>query len=161
MDRALVFGTRCRGFESCLAHYALLLSIVSNEKEEMSATTVSTLPRLHHVMIAIPPASEPSARAFYVDILGLSEIPKPESLCGRGGLWLSTGSLDVHLGIDQDFHPARKAHIALQLDDLDRIKCKLNEFGYQVGPVECELPGFERFYVSDPFGNRIELMQPL
>lgn len=112
-------------------------------------------------MIAIPPASEPTARAFYVDILGLTEISKPESLCGRGGLWLSTGSLDVHLGIDQDFHPARKAHIALQLDDLDRIKQLLEQNGYLVGPVECELPGFERFYVSDPFGNRIELMRPL
>lgn len=124
-------------------------------------TAVSTVPRLHHVMIAIPAASEPTAREFYVDILGLTEIPKPESLCGRGGLWLSTGSLDVHLGIDQDFHPARKAHIALQLDDLDRIKRLLGQNGYLVGPVECELPGFERFYVSDPFGNRIELMQPL
>lgn len=112
-------------------------------------------------MIAIPPASEPTARGFYVDILGLTEIPKPDSLCGRGGLWLSTGSLDLHLGIDQDFHPARKAHIALQLDDLDQIRRRLQEQGYLAGPVECELPGFQRFYVSDPFGNRIELMQPL
>ncbi|HET9658695.1 MAG TPA: VOC family protein [Thermomicrobiales bacterium] len=127
----------------------------------MIATTVSTLPRLHHVMIAIPPASEPTARAFYVEILGLIETPKPDSLCGRGGLWLSTGSLDVHLGIDQDFHPARKAHIALQFPNLEQLRRRLNEHGYQVGPVECELPGYQRFYVSDPFGNRIELMELL
>jgi catechol 2,3-dioxygenase-like lactoylglutathione lyase family enzyme len=127
----------------------------------MTATIISTLPRLHHIMIAIPPASEPTARAFYVDLLGLDEVPKPESLCGWGGLWLASGSLDIHLGIDQDFHPARKAHIALQLQDLEQIRARLHRHGYQVGPVECELPGYERFYVSDPFGNRIELMRAL
>lgn len=111
-------------------------------------------------MIAIPPSSEQTARAFYIDVLGLTEIPKPESLCGRGRLWLSTGSPDVHLGIDQDLHPARKAHIALQLDDVDLVQSRLNQNDYQVGPVEYEVPGFARIYVSDPFGNRIELMQP-
>lgn len=127
----------------------------------MPATLVSTVPQLHHVMIAIPAASEPTARAFYVDILGLSEIEKPVALASRGGLWLSSGSLDVHLGIDQDFHPARKAHVALIFDDLDTLRDRLSQNGYVVGPVECELPGFQRCYVSDPFGNRIELMQSL
>jgi catechol 2,3-dioxygenase-like lactoylglutathione lyase family enzyme len=110
-------------------------------------------------MIAIPAASEATARAFYVDILGLVEMCKPDSLTMRGGLWLSTGSLAVHLGIDPDFHPARKAHIALEVRDLESLRIDLRRHGYGVSPVECELPGFTRFYVSDPFGNRIELMQ--
>jgi catechol 2,3-dioxygenase-like lactoylglutathione lyase family enzyme len=110
-------------------------------------------------MLAIPAASEATARAFYADLLGLTEIAKPESLCGRGGVWLSTGSLDVHLGIDPDFHPARKAHIALEVDDLDAVRRRLGASGFQPGAVECELPGYSRCYVSDPFGNRIELMQ--
>ncbi len=110
-------------------------------------------------MIAIPPASEATARAFYCELLGLAETSKPESLACRGGLWLSTGTLAVHLGIDQDFHSARKAHIALQVDDLGEIRTLLTRHGYAVSPVECELPGFQRCYVSDPFGNRIELME--
>lgn len=132
----------------------------SKAKQDMIATSVSTLPKLHHVMIAIPAASEATAREFYVDLLGLTEMPKPESLAGRGGLWLSTGTLGVHLGVDQDFHAARKAHLALEFDDLDPVRETLARNGYCVGPVECELPGYVRFYVSDPFGNRLELMQP-
>jgi catechol 2,3-dioxygenase-like lactoylglutathione lyase family enzyme len=125
----------------------------------MIVIPVSTLPKLHHVMIAIPAASEATARAFYGDILGLTEISKPDSLAGRGGLWLSTGTLDVHLGVDQDFHPARKAHLALEFDELEPVRDRLARQGYTVGPIECELPGYVRFYVSDPFGNRLELMQ--
>lgn len=127
----------------------------------MISAPISILPQLHHVMLAIPAASEATARAFYVDILGLTEIAKPDSLASRGGLWLSSGSLDIHLGIDQDFHPVRKAHIALLFDDLDALRTRLSLHGYVVGPNECELPGFQRCYVSDPFGNRIELMQRL
>jgi len=127
-------------------------------KVTMSLPQRTTTPSLHHVMIAIPAASETSARVFYRDLLGLTEISKPESLACRGGLWLSTGTLAVHLGIDQDFHPARKAHVALQVDDLDAIRTVLTENDYPVSPVECEIPGYQRCYVSDPFGNRIELM---
>ena len=125
----------------------------------MTRIAIATTPRLHHVMIAIPPAGEASARAFYCDLLDLQETVKPDSLACRGGLWLSTGSLDVHLGIDGDFHPARKAHVALQVDDIDAVRARLVQHGYSVSPVECELPGFLRFFVSDPFGNRIELME--
>lgn len=110
-------------------------------------------------MIAIPAASEATARAFYCELLGLVEMAKPASLCDRGGLWLSTGSLGVHLGVDQDFHAARKAHVALEVTDLDSVRTVLNQANYAMSPVECELPGYQRFYVSDPFGNRIELMQ--
>lgn len=125
----------------------------------MTSNLVSTRPLVHHVMIAIPAAGEATARDFYCDLLGLREITKPDSLAGRGGLWLSTGTLDIHLGIDQDFHPARKAHVALEVSDLDAVGERLTQHGYAVSPIEFELPGYRRFYVSDPFGNRTELMQ--
>ena len=122
------------------------------------AVTVAA-PQLHHVMIVIPAASEATARAFYCELLGLREIPKPDSLANRGGLWLSTGTLDIHLGVDPDFHPARKAHVALEVNNLDAVRAVLSQHDYVLSPIECELPGYERFYVSDPFGNRIELME--
>ncbi len=112
-------------------------------------------------MTAIPSESEEAARAFYVDLLGLSEIPKPSVLAARGGLWLSTGSIDLHLGIDPDFLPARKAHIALRVGDLDQLRERLLSAKVDLGPIEIELPGFRRCYVDDPFGNRLELMQSL
>ena len=119
------------------------------------------VPALHHVMIAVPPGSEDSARSFYVEILGLDEIAKPETLSARGGLWLTTASLDVHLGIDPNFSPARKAHIALVVSDLDTLRARLTAARFEAGTIELELPGYRRCYVDDPFGNRIELMQSL
>ncbi|MCA9860674.1 MAG: VOC family protein, partial [Thermomicrobiales bacterium] len=118
-------------------------------------------PRLHHVMLAIPPGGEGAARDFYIEQLGLTETEKPASLIGRGGLWLSTATLSIHLGIDPNFRSARKAHIALAYDDLDRLRSRLQDAGIAVGPIEHELPGFRRCYAEDPFGNRIELMQAL
>ena len=112
-------------------------------------------------MIAIPPGSEESARSFYVEILGLDEIAKPEALAARGGLWLATASLDLHLGIEPNFVPARKAHIALVVANLDALRARLNAAGINHGPIELELPGYRRCYSGDPFGNRLELMQPL
>lgn len=116
---------------------------------------------VHHIMIAIPAGGEDAARSFYVDLLNLCEIPKPPALVARGGLWLSTGSIDVHLGVDPDFAPARKAHLALLVNDLDELRRRLAHNGGAPGAIERELPGFRRCYVDDPFGNRIELMQSL
>ncbi len=116
---------------------------------------------LHHVLTAVPPDSEDTARSFYVGLLGLCEVSKPASLAARGGLWLSTGSIDLHLGIDPDFLPARKAHIALLVEDLDQLRVRLASAEIELGPIELELPGFRRCYVQDPFGNRLELMQSL
>jgi catechol 2,3-dioxygenase-like lactoylglutathione lyase family enzyme len=127
----------------------------------MRAISVNQGIRLHHVMTAIPPDGESIARSFYVELLGLTEIPKPESLASRGGLWLSTGTIDLHLGIDQQFVPARRAHVALLVDDLDELRSRLTAGGIEPGPIEFELPEFRRCYVDDPFGNRIELMQSL
>ena len=112
-------------------------------------------------MIAIPSGGEDAARGFYIDLLGLQEMPKPAALAARGGIWLSSGTLDVHLGIDPEFVPARKAHIALVVGDLDRLLIGLSAEGFEPGPIEFELPGYRRCYVDDPFGNRIELMQSL
>lgn len=118
-------------------------------------------PSIHHVMVAVPPYGETLARAFYIDALGLTEIPKPGSLVGRGGFWVSTGSIDLHIGIDQRFAPARKAHVALLVSGLDALRKQLQQSDFAPGPIEFELPGFQRCYVDDPFGNRIELMESL
>lgn len=117
------------------------------------------LPPIHHVMIAIPPGGEDAARTFYVETLGLLEIAKPASLKARGGLWVATGSLDLHIGIERSFIPARKAHIALLVHDLELVRTRLSAAGYDRGTIERELPGFRRCYVNDPFGNRVELLQ--
>ena len=119
------------------------------------------LPPIHHVMIAIPPGGEDAARTFYVEALGLVEIPKPASLEARGGLWVETGSLDLHFGIDRGFVPARKAHIALLVHNLELVRARLSAAGHDPGVIELELPGFRRCYVDDPFGNRVELLQSL
>jgi catechol 2,3-dioxygenase-like lactoylglutathione lyase family enzyme len=113
---------------------------------------------LHHVQLAIPRGKEDEARAFYVGVLGFTEVPKPANLAARGGLWLTSGAADVHLGVEADFRPARKAHPALLVDDLDamRVACA----GHLL-PVDEPLEGYDRAYVADPFGNRIELLQRL
>ncbi len=118
-----------------------------------------TNPKLHHIMIGIPTGGEAVARQFYCGLLELEEIPKPVALSERGGLWLSTGSLAIHLGADPDFRCSRKAHIAIEYDDLDYLKFLFDDADVAMGPIERDLPGYRRCYVADPFGNRIELMQ--
>lgn len=99
-------------------------------------------------------------RLFYGEFLGLPEIPKPGNLAGRGGVWFQTGNLQLHLGVDSGFVPATKAHIAYEVNNLHAVRDRLEAAGIVI--VEDEpLPGFERFYVADPFGNRVEILQPL
>lgn len=99
-------------------------------------------------------------RRFYGEFLGLPEIPKPGNLAGRGGVWFQTGNLQLHLGVDSGFVPATKAHIAYEVNNLHAVRDRLEAAGIVI--VEDEpLPGFERFYVADPFGNRVEILQPL
>jgi GNAT superfamily N-acetyltransferase len=110
-----------------------------------------------HVQIAAPPGAEPAARAFYGDLLGLTELPKPERLRPRGGAWFAVGDEQLHVGIEQPFAPARKAHPALvvpRADDLRALADRLAAAGHE---VEWDGP---RFYVADPFGNRLELLAP-
>lgn len=115
---------------------------------------------LHHVQLAMPPGREDAARAFYTGLLGIAERTKPPHLAVRGGCWFEDGHVAVHLGVEADFRPARKAHPALLVDDLATLVERLTAAGVAV--IEDQpLPGFDRVYVDDPFGNRIELLQPL
>lgn len=115
---------------------------------------------LHHVQLAMPSGGEDQARAFYGDVLGLDEVPKPNNLARRGGCWFELGDLRIHLGVEDDFRAARKAHPALLVDDLAGLTARIDAAGFKVVSDE-PLPEFERLYVDDPFGNRIELMQAI
>ncbi len=110
------------------------------------------------MQIAIPPGSEDRARAFYVELLGFDEIPKPFELAGRGGLWLRSGEANLHLGVDRDFGPARKAHPAFACARYDTVLQQLESRGVIVNRDENQFEGRAHCYVIDPFGNRIELI---
>lgn len=120
---------------------------------------LAELPRIHHVQIAIPAGGEDAARQFYGGVLGLSEMEKPENLRSRGGVWFRTGNLELHLGVDPEFSPATKAHVAFMVDDIAVMRDRCESAGHATREDE-PLPGYERFYVDDPFGNRTELLQP-
>ena len=113
--------------------------------------------RLDHVQIAIPAGGEDRARAFFGGLLGLAEIPKPEEMLGRGGCWFELGDRQLHIGVDPDFRPARKAHIAISVPDLHALRVRLADAGHQI-VEEMPLGGRERFFSSDPFGNRMEFI---
>ncbi|EQD78294.1 Glyoxalase/bleomycin resistance protein/dioxygenase [mine drainage metagenome] len=111
-------------------------------------------------MLAIPTGSEPRARDFYGGLLGLTEQVKPPNLARRGGLWFTLGDRELHLGIDPEFRPARKAHVAILVPSLAELRAKLEAGRVRVWTDE-PLPGMDRFYAEDPFGNRLEFLQPL
>jgi catechol 2,3-dioxygenase-like lactoylglutathione lyase family enzyme len=115
--------------------------------------------RLEHVQLAMPAGGEPQAREFYERALGIPEVPKPPQLAKRGGCWFERGDLKIHLGVDAEFRPARKAHPGLLADELPHLVAALRRMGYLVQDDE-PLEGYDRVYVDDPFGNRIELMEP-
>lgn len=117
---------------------------------------------LDHVQLAMPAGGEDSARAFYEGLLGLPEVPKPLHLAVRGGCWFedeATG-VKVHLGVDPDFRPARKAHPALRVAGLPALLATLQAAGVTIVDDE-PLDGHDRAYADDPFGNRLELLEPL
>ena len=114
---------------------------------------------IEHVQLAMPAGQEDTARRFYSGLLGIPEIPKPQELAKRGGVWFERGALKVHLGVEADFRPARKAHPAFLVRDLSALVAKLRDAGVEVTDAE-PLPGFDHVYIADPFGNRIELMEP-
>jgi len=118
-----------------------------------------TILSLDHVQLAMPPGREDEARAFYEKALQIPETPKPPHLAKRGGCWFERGSLKIHLGVELDFRPAKKAHPAFIVDDLARLSATLTSAGFPVRSEE-PLEGYTRVYVDDPFGNRIELMEP-
>lgn len=114
--------------------------------------------RLHHVQLAIPPGSEPECRRFYAGVLGWRELKKPALLKARGGVWFATGGGELHLGVEDDFRPARKAHPAFAVTDLDGLAERLRMAGAPVAFDEA-IPGLRRFYTADPVGNRIEFLE--
>jgi catechol 2,3-dioxygenase-like lactoylglutathione lyase family enzyme len=112
-----------------------------------------------HVQLAAPSGGEARARAFFGGLLGLEEVPKPANLAGRGGAWFRGPGFELHVGVEDDFRPARKAHLARQVSDLKLLRRRLREHGVETWGDE-PLPGRERFYASDPFGNRLEFLSP-
>ncbi len=116
--------------------------------------------RLDHVQLAMPSGQEEIAIAFYEGVLGIPHVPKPPHLATRGGCWFESGELKIHLGVDEEFRPARKAHPALIVDDVRAMADVVSAAGLRIVDDE-PLAGYERVYADDPFGNRIELMQPI
>ena len=114
--------------------------------------------RLDHVLLAMPAGRELEARNFYSGILGIPEAKKPAELAGRGGCWFEDGDLKVHLGVEKNFSPARKAHPAFIVEDLAALTAALTRAGCPISHDE-PLEGYDRIFVHDPFGNRIELME--
>jgi catechol 2,3-dioxygenase-like lactoylglutathione lyase family enzyme len=113
---------------------------------------------LDHIQLAMPPGQEAQARRFYREILGLAEIPKPVPLASRGGCWFEGPGIVVHLGVEENFTPARKAHPAFRVVDLAACRSILAAAGAPIIPDDT-LPHVRRFYTTDPFGNRIEFVQ--
>jgi len=116
---------------------------------------------IDHVQIAMPAGEEEKARAFYVELLGFREIPKPPELAKRGGAWFQSGDVQLHLGVESDFRAARKAHPAFVVDDLDALVAAVQSAGYDTDTSQPPLDGYKRAHIFDPFGNRIELMEKL
>jgi catechol 2,3-dioxygenase-like lactoylglutathione lyase family enzyme len=125
-------------------------------------TTAATSPfglGLHHVQLALPPAEEEMCRRFYVDILGMTEIEKPPVLAARGGLWVRSDNLEIHLGVEEDFRPARKAHPGILVADIDALAERLTGLGVAV-TWDDNFPGHRRFYAIDCHENRLEFLSP-
>ncbi len=117
--------------------------------------------RINHVQITIPRGAEDRARAFYCKTLGICEIRKPNSLAGRGGFWLELGGQQLHVGVEDGFDRlTTKAHVAYEVDDIDTWRKRLEDAGAVIGD-SVPIPGYARFETRDPFGNRIEFIQPI
>lgn len=112
---------------------------------------------IDHVQLAMPPGGEDAARAFYGELLGLRETLKPDALRARGGAWFEGARTIVHLGVDAAFAPARKAHPAFLVTDLDALQQRLRDAGCEITD-DASVPGVRRIYASDPFGNRLEFI---
>lgn len=121
------------------------------------ARTAQPSARLHHVQLAMPPDGEAPVREFYGDVLGMIEIEKPPELAARGGCWFRLHDLEIHLGVEDPFRPARKAHPGIAVDNLDDLAVRLAASGHDV-TWDPHFPGYRRLYTNDPHGNRIELM---
>ncbi|HUD78350.1 MAG TPA: VOC family protein [Streptosporangiaceae bacterium] len=126
----------------------------------MSRQISGSATMIHHVLLACPPGSEEASRAFYAGVLGLAEIEKPPALARRGGCWFRGQDIELHLGVEADFRPARKAHPGLLVDGVDDWAARLTAAGYPAD-FDDEFPGMRRFYSFDPHGNRLEFLERL
>lgn len=133
----------------------VVMSLLSTDRRAATVTA------LHHVLLSMPAGREAEARAFYGEILHMTEIGKPPALAARGGAWFRKGGLELHLGVEEPFAPVRKAHpgILLDLAEFDALAARLAEAGSPVQPDDA-FPGYRRFYTDDAFGNRLELLTP-
>jgi catechol 2,3-dioxygenase-like lactoylglutathione lyase family enzyme len=118
---------------------------------------MSAMLRLDHVQIAIPAGAEAACRRFYVEVLGMTELQKPPELAKRGGLWVRSGAAEIHLGVEADFRPARKAHPGIVVADIDALGARLEAAGHAPAWDEA-IPGVRRFFAADPLGNRLEFI---
>ena len=114
--------------------------------------------RLHHMQLAMRRGEEGAARAFFGDVLGMTEIDKPPGLAARGGAWFRAGGVELHLGVEDDFRPAAKAHPGILVDDLDHLVERLRTAGQDIR-WDGNFPGYRRVYAHDPFGNRLEFLE--
>lgn len=117
-----------------------------------------TINKIDHVQLAMPKGLEDEARKFYGEILGFGEVEKPETLRKRGGVWFSKGGVHLHLGVEEPFVPAKKAHPAFDVHQIEAFKSYLSSQAVEY-TVDENLPGADRIYVSDPFGNRLEFLE--
>ncbi|MFE2985582.1 VOC family protein [Streptomyces sp. NPDC059262] len=115
---------------------------------------------LDHVQLAAPAGSEDTLRWFYGDVLGMTQTPKPPALAERGGCWFEAGQVRLHLGIERDFRPARKAHPGLRVAGIEAYAARLAAHGVRI-TWDGDLPGHRRFYADDPVGNRLEFLEPV
>jgi catechol 2,3-dioxygenase-like lactoylglutathione lyase family enzyme len=137
-----------------LAAAAAVLAVTADD----GRTSAVKILGIDHVQVAVPRGSEAEARAFYGDLLGLEELPRPTTLPDRYGCWFRAGTQELHIGFDEPFHPARKAHPSFVVDDLAALVARLRALGTEATP-DASIPGVERAFVYDPFGNRLELRQ--
>jgi catechol 2,3-dioxygenase-like lactoylglutathione lyase family enzyme len=116
---------------------------------------------LHHIQLAMPLGEEEAAVRFYSTVLGLEQVPKPSELSPAGGVWFRRGTLEVHLGVEERFSPAVKAHPAFLVTDIEVLRTRIEKAGYRITDSPVQLEGYHRIYVRDPFGNRVELIEPI
>lgn len=114
--------------------------------------------RIDHIQLAAPTGGEDKARTFFQDVLSLQEVEKPHELKKNGGVWFSNGHIHIHVGIEEPFLPAKKAHPAFEVSDIEALASQITEKGVAIQHDD-RLPGAKRFYVSDPFGNRLEFLE--
>ncbi|MCX4750485.1 glyoxalase [Kitasatospora sp. NBC_01287] len=122
-------------------------------------TAAHSLAAINHVQLAIPAGGEQQCRAFWGELLGLPETPKPPALAVRGGCWFQGSGFQVHLGVEADFRPALRAHPAFEIRGLRALADRLADHGHPV-TFSDEVPGQDRFHTADPFGNRLEFLEP-